>query len=267
MDALMHVTAKLTYLAPDSEAPAFLVGAPGVESKRIGQYAETPVQIRNARLLPALPMLDAHGFTLQRHRTRDVDFHDDAAVEREYRPQVADLLARLTGAEEVIVFDHTVRIDAAHDSIRRPARHVHNDYTAASAIQRIIDLVGGDAAVPRLRKRFVQLNFWRPLDVPAVSAPLAVLDARSIAEGELVKADIVFPDRKGQIYELVHSPAHRWFYFPDMTPDEALIIKGYDSDPGAVARRAPHTAFDNPHALPGTPPRKSVELRAFAFFS
>ena len=39
-----------------------------------------------------------------------------------------------------------------------------------------------------------------------------------------------------------HSPAHRWWYFPDMEPDEVIFIKFYDSDHGK-AWRCPHTAF------------------------
>lgn len=60
------------------------------------------------------------------------------------------------------------------------------------------------------------------------------------------------------------SPAHRWWYFPDMTAGEALIFKLHDTD-HSVAWRAPHTAFRHP-AAPGAHPRESVELRTVAFF-
>ena len=62
-----------------------------------------------------------------------------------------------------------------------------------------------------------------------------------------------------------YNPDHRWYYFSDMHRDEILVFKGYDFNPDAPARLF-HTAFDDPSAPPGTPPRASVEARAFAFF-
>ena len=53
-----------------------------------------------------------------------------------------------------------------------------------------------------------------------------------------------------------------------MGTDEALLLKCFDSrDDGAVARFAPHTAFLDPAAPPDAPPRESIELRAYVFFS
>jgi len=61
-----------------------------------------------------------------------------------------------------------------------------------------------------------------------------------------------------------YSPAHRWWYFPDMHAGEALIFKLYDTD-HSVAWRAPHTVFRDAAALEAHP-RESVELRTVAFF-
>ena len=51
-----------------------------------------------------------------------------------------------------------------------------------------------------------------------------------------------------------------------MRRDEALLIKGYDSRHDGRARFTPHTAFQDPHTLPGAPPRESIEVRTLAFF-
>jgi len=56
-----------------------------------------------------------------------------------------------------------------------------------------------------------------------------------------------------------------WLYVPDLQPDEALLIKCWDSDT-SVAQFAPHTGFENPTTPPGTPPRQSIEFRTIAFF-
>jgi hypothetical protein len=62
-----------------------------------------------------------------------------------------------------------------------------------------------------------------------------------------------------------YNPEHRWFYYSAMRADEVLVFKGYDFDPESPSRLF-HTAFDDPSAPVGTPPRASVEARAFAFF-
>jgi hypothetical protein len=61
------------------------------------------------------------------------------------------------------------------------------------------------------------------------------------------------------------SPAHRWFTYPDMTRDEAVIITFYDSARGANWR-VPHTAFHDPSAA-ATTPRQSIELRSIAYWA
>ena len=71
--------------------------------------------------------------------------------------------------------------------------------------------------------------------------------------------------RTGEIYGLAYSPGQRWHYVSAMAPDEALFIKCWDSDE-AVARFAPHTAFEHPGTPAGTPPRESIEFRTIAFF-
>ncbi len=51
-----------------------------------------------------------------------------------------------------------------------------------------------------------------------------------------------------------------------MRPDEALLIKTYDSVADGRARFTIHTSFDDPNAAADAPPRESLETRCFAFF-
>ncbi len=111
------------------------------------------------------------------------------------------------------------------------------------------------------------VNVWRPIQGPIETAPLAVLDARSVADGDLVATDLVYPKRTGEIYEVAYSPAHRWFTFPGMARNETLLIKGYDSRKDGRARFTPHTAFDDPTTPPNAAVRESIEVRTFAFFA
>src|SRR5262249_25768634 len=94
--------------------------------------------------------------------------------------------------------------------------------------------------------------------------PLAICDARSIAERELLPTE---EGVKHEVYLFKFSPRHRWFYFPKMERDEALLIKCFDSHNDGRARLTAHTAFDDPTSPPDARPRESIEVRTMAFFS
>ena len=115
--------------------------------------------------------------------------------------------------------------------------------------------------MPRRRARIVQINVWRPIRGPVQRSPLALADARSVAPEDLIATDQVFPDRVGEIYHLAYNPAQRWYYAPLMTPDEVLLIKGFDSLADGRARFTPHGAFDLPDTPAAAPPRESIEVR------
>ena len=115
----------------------------------------------------------------------------------------------------------------------------------------------GEAEAARLAAngaRVLQINVWRPIRGPVQRSPLALADASSVRQEHLIATDQVFPDRVGEIYHLAHSPAQRWYYAPLMTPDEVLLIKGYDSLTDR-ARFTPHGAFDLPDTPAAAPPR------------
>jgi hypothetical protein len=46
-----------------------------------------------------------------------------------------------------------------------------------------------------------------------------------------------------------------------MTPDEVLLIKGWDSVQDGRARFTPHGAFDLPDTPDNAAPRESIEVR------
>ena len=127
------------------------------------------------------------------------------------------------------------------------------------------DLLGGDADA-LLQKRFSVINVWRPIRGPVQDTPLAVSDARSIDDQDLVATDLVYPDRTGEIYYVKFNPAHKWFYAPAMRDDEIMLIKCYDSAEDGRARFVPHSAFVDPTTPAGAPPRESIELRTLVFY-
>lgn len=181
-------------------------------------------------------------------------------------------MKRRLDAAQVEIFDTTRRSDSAagaanKDGRRGPAGRVHVDYTENSGPARLADVVGA-AEAARLAAagtRIAQVNVWRPTAGPVERSPLALADAASVDPADLIATDQVFPDRTGEIYHLAHRAGQRWYYAPGMTPDEALLIKGWDSDPGR-ARFTPHSAFDPPDARPGAAPRESIEVRTYVIF-
>jgi len=116
-----------------------------------------------------------------------------------------------------------------------------------------------------LRGRVQVINLWRPIRGPLRDAPLAVCDASSVAPGDLVPSDLVYQNRVGETYGVTYNPAHRWFYVPEMQPDEALLLKCFDSEVDGRARFAPHTAFEDPTAPADVLPRESIEIRTLVF--
>lgn len=266
MSAARHAKAELTYLTADSEPPVYYSAKPGEQERSEGKHAPVTVEIRDARSCERLPELEREGFCLIEHGTDAVDFQSAEEVKERYYPQVAALLRDRLGAIEVVVFDHNVRYDEIRPGVRRPASLVHVDYTIRSAVNRAIELSADGDVVARLRRRFMQVNVWRPLDYPVETSPLALADASSIDSESYVRADIVYPERKGEILEVTHHPSHRWFYYPRMTPDEMLLFKGFDSDPAGPSVRTPHSAFEDPNRSNAARPRHSIELRAMAFF-
>jgi hypothetical protein len=228
------------------------------------------VTLENARDIEGGLDVDVQGFQIVAHRTAVRDFWDEAQTLALGHPETAKLVRDVTGASRVVVFDHTLRRssvrqdDRSAGAARPPAARAHVDQTIASGPQRVRDIMG-DQAEALLHKRAAIINVWRPIHHPARAWPLALGDARSIDPADLVATDLIFRHRRGEIYGVAYNPGQRWLYVPDLQPDEALLIKCWDSDP-KVARFAPHTGFEDPTTPPGTPPRESIEFRTIAFF-
>jgi len=234
--------------------------------------------IRNARLLPNDFSLDVEGFAFAEHVTEVTDFFDDAQLTSVYTPEIEQLIARVAGATEVVVYDHTRR--SSNGAIREkynwrdPVALPHTDYTDRSAAQRMRD-VFGDGADDRLNRRFAIVNVWRSMNEPIEQWPLAMCDGRSVNDELMLKIVRSAPHRTEPSFEYSRSSEtrhasydanHRWFYFPRMTRNETLLFKNYDTLQDGTARYALHSAFEDPTSPPEPAPRESIESRAFVFF-
>ncbi len=270
-EAPRSVEGTLRYLVDTGEKPVFYAFEGGSKTTSYeGRYEDRAVAIHDGRAVTGGFSLDRQGFVLVPHDTAVADFFDAAQIDSIYVGEVEALVKRVAGASRVVVFDHTLRSDAQATreakKLRDPASIVHNDYTARSAPQRVRDLFPADEVEDLLARRFAIINVWRSVKGTVQTSPLALCDAQSVAPGDLIASERRAIDRIGEIQQATFNPAHRWYYFPDMERNEALLIKTYESAEDGRARYTIHTAFENPAAPPGAAPRESIETRTFAFF-
>ena len=269
---LPTIEASLTFVVRSDEKPRVLMSANHAEANtRIGECRSVPVTISDARGLPEPPTLDREGFALVRHETRVIDFYDAKAIEEIYYPEVVELLRRVTGATEVHIFDHTLRVEDEAKrrtyGTRLPVSIVHNDYTERSGPQRVRDLLAPDEAERFLANRFAMVNIWRSFGASAERFPLAAADGRTVSQADYVSVDLVYPNRTGEIYQNAHSAGQRWYYFSQMRRNEAMLLKCFDTASDGRTRYTAHSGFANPGAPTGTPPRESIEVRTLLSFA
>jgi hypothetical protein len=262
------IDASLTFIRRSDAKPVLHSAAlTGGAPRELFETERHTVPICDVRPSAGTLSLDREGFVLLGQGTAVKDFYDDDELERVYYPEIEALLRRTTGAGRVVIFDATRRSDGGagasnRDGLRRPASRVHVDYTERSGPQRVRDLLG-EAEAERLARtggRIIQINLWRPIRGPVERSPLALADASSVRREDLIATDQVFPDRVGEIYHLAYDPTQRWYYAPRMTPDEVLLIKGWDSVEDR-SRFTPHGAFELPDTPEDAPPRESIEVR------
>ena len=245
-------------------------GPNNIRRSRTGSDDRKRMNIQNGRLFRERLSLDGQGFVFVTHLTQVADFFDGEQLKSVYYPEVEQLIRRESGAARVVIFDHTLRsgdeTERETKLIREPVLSAHNDYTEWSGPNRVREIFP-DEADELLERRFAIIQVWRAINQPIRANPLALADAKSVAMDDLLVAERRYPHRVGQTYRLKYNPDHRWFYFPEMRRDEALVFKVYDSETDGRARFTPHTSFADPESPPNAPPRQSIEVRALAFFA
>jgi len=237
---------------------------------RTGKYEPHRTTIYNGRLMAQVFSMEREGFVFVQHDTQVKDFYNEDELRSVYYPEIEALVKQESSASRVVIFDHTLRAQdeaiRTERKVREPNRSVHNDYTEWSGPKRVRDLLLVDQAERLLRGRFAIIQVWRPTRHPVRTNPLAIADARTLQTEELIPAQRSYPGRVGETYQISYSPEHRWFYFPAMARNEAIVFKVFDSDKSGRARFTAHTSFDDPTCPPDAPGRESIEMRALAFF-
>jgi hypothetical protein len=263
------IEAELSYLAKPEKLVTYVAKPGDVDQREGGANITHRVSLHNGRPLADRFEFEREGFRFVPHRSQVGDFTNDAEIRRVYYKECEDLIKQISGARRVVVFDHTLRTASGTQretqKIRDIVSRVHNDYTEWSGPQRVRDVME-DEAETLLEGRFAIIQVWRPINHPVESHPLAICDAQTMKPETLVINERRYPDRVGQTYAITYDPDQRWYWFPRMRPDEALVFKVYESLRDGRARWTAHSAFKDPTAPPHARPRESIEIRTLAFF-
>jgi hypothetical protein len=272
VDQRTEVRAVLNYTRNNGVRPVnYTFDPPAGVPRSSGEVDSRTVTIHNARGFQGLT-LDVSGFETIWHRSTLDDwesFQNSERVKTIDYPEVEAALKSHTGADKVVIFDHTLRdstVEQGGAALREPVRRVHDDQTFESAPRRVAKHLPPDEAAWRLERRFAIVNFWRPVGGPVLRTPLAICDARSIESPDLIPSDLVYRDWVGETYAIAFNPRHRWYWYPQQTPTEATLLKVYDSAEDGRARMTAHTAFDDPMSAPDAPARRSIEIRSILFW-
>ena len=243
--------------------PEVVLNPPGTDSQEVDIHDAWP----QLNTLSA----DKEGFELHEFEPSFKDFDQDDLIKQMFYQQVVNFVKLHTGAKRVVVFDHTIRKRLPSDlkvqtEVHRPAvLLVHSDYTISSGPQRVRDIVPDDAD-DLLQRRVAFFNVWKPLYQRVEELPLAMCDASTHEPDDMLRMDLKYRERTGEIYVMRYSPKHRWMYFPFMDHNHALILKTYDSEVDGRCRFMGHSAFEHPDTAPDAKKRESIEVRTMAFF-
>jgi hypothetical protein len=251
------------------------------DMKSTGALEEHSVRISDARARQGQLSLADNGFTLLKHKSKVRSFYDEAVIREQCIPELEHIVMEATGAVAVVVYDAVLRgseqhsKDAPNTRVYEYAFKAHIDGTPKGFLEnsrRLKPEVVGKYE----HCAFAEYNVWRPL-APVQQKPLAVCDASTIAPDDLVPSlfeawEQLPPEKRpnplpvsGHYFHLAHRKGQRWYYFPDMSPDELMLFRQWDAD----ARRppcTPHTAFEHPQTPANATPRLSFEARTVAFF-
>lgn len=219
-------------------------------------------------------------------------------------------VTKATGASVALAFCHARRTSS--NEIKRAAAgagfamYAHTDNSAESWSVRMKELLEHDSwkrvGPPGLSeevacraakaRRYAVVSAWRYLGPEECcrSSHLAVLDHSTVKSEDVIDFYLVSGEHKaaGGNYRLaapsipkeqgeypVDHPHHRWYYFPDMARDEALMFTVFDSSPSQASPSFGtmpiptlfHSAFMDPSPLSKLQQaRESIDIRCLCIW-
>jgi len=207
------------------------------------------------------------------------DFYEMQSGETDftdYHKAVEDFVKTKLGCDKIVCFHSQVR-NAQKESSGGVAGYAnggpHTDSSPVSADELALQLLGNDDHSKNYQ-RYCYLNLWKNIsNTPIQNDHLAMMDERSAVKPD----DYISKDLFGDGYSAVqyglnarHAHLHKWYYFPQMTNNEAILFKQMDSDPAKLGRLCFHMSVhdpsfdkDNDHQIK---PRESIETRMMCYW-
>jgi hypothetical protein len=223
--------------------------------------------IRDARAAQECFTLDTSGFCLTQLPHRFSDPTDVREHNGSLLAETAEAVRILAGGTSAMCIGIQLRFaetspKAGSGFNSLPARFVHGDFKGGAGLQLFARWPGFD---PQAFSRLAVFNAWRVITPPPQDTPLAVCDARTASVDDSYDLTAVLEEQpqapqRHDIAIYAHSPRHEWYYFSEMTPDELLVFKTFETDP-ARPYAVPHSAFDDSTFGSAAIPRGSAEAR------
>jgi hypothetical protein len=264
--ATRTIEAMIPYPRPEpidpNEKPAF------------GRFPIVPERMKVEDLRGQTTSLEEEGFVLLHWPSKVKDFRDPEETQSVYVAEVDAMLREVTGASKVATAGAgLVRLSQRSPESRKvgvgTGNFVHADYSMNAGPTWVRRALPENEAEERLKKPYAIYNVWRCYSEPPQDVPLALCDARTVTQADVVHCDLTLgPPGSGFTFEnsaYLHNPAHRWCYFSGMTRDDVLIFRGFVSTHDWTSA-APHTAFEDPTCPEQAPARESIDIRSIVFF-
>lgn len=238
--------------------------------------------IHDARQQVPAPTLDANGVELVSMVSAlksFEDFHDKAKVRSVLYPEVCEFLKNHVGAAFATIVGSVVRsedpfvegkfsgLGAYPHAYARNAHTDAQDEKSERFCRKMLSErcgISKDLTAPDAMD-VAMLNFWKPYERKVEQNPLTVLDCASLDYSKDIQTTTFDGARTQGVTQLWENPAHRWLYWPRMTPEEAVLFKQLDTRP-KVAKYGFHQSFEDPNAPEDAPGRRSIECRVVLGF-
>lgn len=272
IDSLPHFLASFPYTPKGGDFPRDLSND---DRDYPGDWQLT--KVRDARPIRDRLDLDEEGFILVDYPTRYGDLRHVAALEQPYHAEHLGLVERLSGADLVIPYRPYLQVrmsprktvPGVTDSIdnARPAPFPHADINGRTFLNWTRAAREDEGVEVRPFQRAAMYQTWRAVSEPPQDYPLALTDGRSVKPGHYVLMDSVGEGRDEgvQTRMALHDPDQLWYYFSNMTKDELLVFKGFDTQ-FEDRQSVWHVSFDTQDQFPHARPRESIECRFLAFW-
>ena len=237
----MPKLAKVNYHVHRDFRQYFIVDAQGIKGNIVApELVEHQVKVQDVRHSLQTPSFTNEGVEFIHSPTKVSHFETGNVCCNQYEAELMQLVKHRLGAKDVLVFDHTIRVDE-QQSLRKPVKHVHSDFSESGAHTRLKTLLGDETAQQWQQGHYAFVNVWRPIKRTVINSNLGFIVPASVDESQWVNIGLKYPDREGEVMGLVHHNRHQWFYMSQMTPDDVVIFNVYDNQGQATVA---HSALD-----------------------